>query len=138
MAGKPFGASIPENMCMNNTTCNKSTHRFLVIFDVDRVGKNPGAIAAKGLEVGFDPINAAIAESQGKFLSGSFMEEFSVSYQADPCPVGKRGPEFRAMVENEVVSHRRFSPLFNQDQRESICRSEMVEGDVSPPPFQGV
>lgn len=101
---------------MNDTPCNKSTHLFLARFYVDRVGKNPGAIAPKGLQVGFDPINAAIAESQGKFLPGSFMEEFSVSYQADPCPVGKRGPEFRGMVENEVISHRRFSPLLHQGQ----------------------
>src|SRR5665647_1728684 len=103
-------------MCMNDTPCNKSTHLSLARFYVDRVGKNPGAIAPKGLQVGFDPINAAIAESQGKFLPGSFMEEFSVSYQADPCPVGKIGPEFRGMVENEVISHRRFPPLLHQDQ----------------------
>ena len=101
---------------MNDTPCNKSTHLFLARFYVDRVGKNPGAIAPKGLQIGFDPINAAIVESQGKFLPGSFTEKFSVSYQADPCPVGKRGPEFGGMVENEVISHRRFSPLLHQGQ----------------------
>jgi hypothetical protein len=119
-----------RKVCLKDTPCFLRTKFSSCTGYVERIGKNPWTIPAKGLQVGFDTVHARLAKGSTKFPGGVLTEKISISDQANPSPVGKQGPEFRGAMESESIPHCGLSAPFGQGQGESGSRPEMVEGDI--------
>lgn len=106
--------------------------------NIQGIGKDPGMNTAEDVQIGFDPIDAWLADIHGEFFSRRLMVKAPISDDSDPRRGGNGNFQFCGVTEDKLIAQHGPSSLLCQEHGKSGGRSVIIEGDIHSPFFQGV